>query len=289
MFLAVRIRAACSYFKGIVRLMNNSIGSLVSYHVHTQWSDGADSSGMMVKAAKDAGLLEVGVSDHFTMHPSEVIPWSMHLDKLRDYVEEITIVAGQSDIPVRLGLEADFFPQTVQSLSELIEKYPFDYIIGSVHFAGDFPIDESPRLWDSLDENSRNQIWRQYWGLTRLMAESGCFDICGHLDLPKKFGYRATTPLEHEIRMALDSIAEAGMAIEINTAGWSKPVGEAYPSLCLLRNCRERDIPILISADAHNIRRIAWEYPRAVSLAREAGYEGSIRYCGRERFFSPFN
>lgn len=267
----------------------NRNGSLVSYHVHTLWSDGADSSRMMANAAREAGLLEVGVSDHFTMHPHEVIPWSMQLDQLKDYVEEITAIAGEVGIPVRLGLEADFFPQTVHSLAALINKHPFDYIIGSIHFAEDFPIDESSKLWEKLDEHSRNQVWRTYWGLTRQMAESGCFDICGHLDLPKKFGFEATASMGDEIQLALDSIAKAGMAVEINTAGWSKPVGEAYPSPSLLRECKSRDIPILISADAHNSRRIAWEYPRAVNLALEAGYEGTVRYQGRERFFATFS
>ncbi len=266
-----------------------SVGGLVSYHVHTQWSDGADLSRLMVQAAEEAGLLEVGVSDHYTLHPSGFIPWSMDPDRLEDYVKDIKSLEGEYRIPVRLGLEADFFPQTSNELSELIRRHPFDYIIGSVHFAGEFPLDESPKHWEELDENSRNDVWREYWMLVKHMAECGCFDICGHLDLPKKFGYRATVPMDEEIRSALDALAAAGMTVEINTAGWSKPVGEAYPSLSLLRECKVRNIPILISSDAHVTTRIAWEYPRAFDLARKAGYEGSVRYQGRRRFFTPFN
>ena len=48
------------------------------------------------------------------------------------------------------------------------------------------------------------------------MAESGVFDFAAHLDLPKKFGFKPAANLSAESSAALDAIAAAGMAIEIN-------------------------------------------------------------------------
>jgi histidinol-phosphatase (PHP family) len=77
------------------------------------------------------------------------------------------------------------------------------------------------------------------------------------------------------------------MAIEINTAGWSLPAAEAYPSLELLREARSREIPLLINADAHFPEFLTRDFDRARVLAREAGYTGLVRYERRERFPVP--
>src|SRR5262249_54814549 len=103
----------------------------------------------------------------------------------------------------------------------------------------------------------------------------------------KKFGHRPTADLDNEESAALDAIAAAGMAIEINTAGWNLPAREAYPSLRLLRAARQRRIPLLINSDAHRPEHLTWEFDRARALARDAGYTELSRYAGRRRFAVP--
>ena len=111
--------------------------------------------------------------------------------------------------------------------------------------------------------------------------------LIGHLDLPKKYGFLPTADLTTEANAALDAIAAAGLAIELNTAGWQKPINEAYPSPALLRPARERDIPLLINADAHVPADAAADYDRARALAREARYSELVRFERRQRFTYP--
>jgi histidinol-phosphatase (PHP family) len=85
---------------------------------------------------------------------------------------------------------------------------------------------------------------------------------------------------------ALDAIAEAGMAVELNTSGWHQPCREAYPSPALLRQARRRGIPILISADAHAPADVARSFGPALLMAREAGYTQTVRYAARRRSFA---
>lgn len=260
-----------------------------SYHNHTTWSDGAPTLAAQIQAARQLGLDELGISDHFVMHPTEAeVEWSMPLDLLGDYVLELRAAAAETkDLTLRLGIEADFFPETVDRLRPLLESYPFDYVIGSVHYVDGFPVDEDTRFWDALSKEEVNERWRVYWQRIAQMAGSRVFDFAAHLDLPKKFGFRPTADLTREAHAALDALAAADMAIEINTAGWSLAAREAYPSLGLLREARRREIPLLINADAHFPEFLARDFDRARDLAREAGYTELVRYERRERFPLP--
>jgi histidinol-phosphatase (PHP family) len=216
------------------------------------------------------------------------VEWSLPLDLLGDYVLELRAAAHEvQGLTLRLGIEADFFPETVDALRERLAPYPWDYVIGSVHYVDGFPIDENTRFWDALTPDEQNEKWRLYWVRIRQLAESGVYDFVAHPDLPKKFGHRPTVDVTPAIDAALDAIAAADMAIEINTAGWSLPAGEAYPSLELLRAARARDLPLLINADAHFPEFLTRNFDRARDLAREAGYTSLVRYERRQRFPIP--
>ncbi len=261
---------------------------ITSYHNHTTWSDGATPIAGQIEGARQAGLDELGISDHYVFNPHGVTTWSMPLDKMADYVADVQQAMAQTTSPViRLGIEADYFPETIDELRRRLALYPFDYVIGSVHYVDGFPIDEHRRFWDALTPEERVEKWRDYWKRIRELAESRVFDFVAHLDLFKKFGHRPTLDLSAEAHAALDAIATADMAIEINTAGWNLPVKEAYPTLNLLRAARERAIPLLINADAHHPKNLTRDFDRARALAREAGYTQLVRYEMRQRFPIP--
>lgn len=261
---------------------------LTSYHNHTTWSDGVPTLAEQIAAAPAQRLTELGISDHYVFHPGpEPVEWSMPLDRLGEYVAALQEAAARAPVTFRIGIEADYFPETVDELRQRLAPLPFDYVIGSVHYVGDFPLDSRAADWEALSVEERDEVWRGYWQRIAALAESGVYDFAAHLDLPKKFGFRPTIDLAREAAAALDAIAAAGMAIEINTAGWSLPAAEAYPSADLLREARRREIPLLINADAHRTEHLTRDFDRARSLARECGYTELVRYHRRERFPAP--
>jgi histidinol-phosphatase (PHP family) len=222
------------------------------------------------------------------LHPKGIsLDWSMKEEHLEAYVDQVLAAMGKPGPRVRLGLEADFFPETVEKLRVLLAPYPFDYVIGSVHFADSFQVDAGRRPWEALSSAEREEKWEVYWRRVAGMAQSRAFDFAGHLDLPKRFVPRLDQSVSSSALAALDAIAEAGMAMEINTSGWLHPAKEAYPSPALLREARKRNIPILINADAHKPKQIAQRFEDARALAREAGYSEVVRYEKRERFAVP--
>lgn len=255
-----------------------------SYHVHSRWSDGANSLRELLEAAPKAGLAEVGVSDHFVLRPDgRRVSWSMDVDRLADYVAEVQSLQAQAtpDVPLRLGLEADFFPEQEKALREILASYPFDYLIGAVHYVDGFLVDADPDSWKGLSPQEVNAVWRGYWDRVAGLARSGLYDCVAHLDLPKIFCCRPTADLTEEIQAALDAIAAAGLAVEVNTAGWHRPCQEAYPSQELLQGCQRRSIPALVNADAHAISQLNRDLDRGAEWLRRAGYRQVVRLAGR--------
>ncbi len=262
---------------------------LTSYHNHTTWSDGVETVEQMIAGAQKAGLDELGLSDHFALDPDErSSAWAMKSEFLPEYVAQIRQAgANAQGLEVRLGLEVDYYPETIQLVPSRLKPYPFDFLIGSVHFVDGFPVDLDSGSWKELAQNSRNDVWRGYWRYLRAVAETRLFDIIGHFDLPKKFGYFPTIDLTSEALETLDAIATAEAAMELNTSGWNKPVQESYPSLFYLQEANQRKIPLVINADAHKAEDLVGHFDRARALAVEAGYTELVGFHQRRRFTYP--
>jgi histidinol-phosphatase (PHP family) len=257
---------------------------LTSYHVHSTFSDGDNSIDEMVQAAIDAGLDEVGISDHYVLLASgQQLDWSMPIDALSRYFDAIREAenAVNGKIAVKYGIEADFDPASVEDLREILQNNPFDYVIGSVHFVNGSTIDSHERYWLDLSEAERNEVILEYWSLVAKLARTGMFDIVGHIDLYKKFGAQPTVDISDAVITALDAVASAGMTVELNTAGWHKTIREAYPSAAILRACHKRGIPMMVTADAHNAKDIARDMERGRQLLRSVGYTQQITYKSR--------
>src|SRR5512143_1523671 len=124
---------------------------LTSYHNHTNMSDGACTLEEQIEGAHAAGLDELGISDHYVAHPTLQVSWTMPLDSLPGYVEKLQHAAAQlRGLRLRIGVEADYFPEAIDVLRGRLGALPFDFVVGSVHYVDAFPIDEHRRHWDAL-------------------------------------------------------------------------------------------------------------------------------------------
>jgi histidinol-phosphatase (PHP family) len=259
---------------------------IATYHNHSTWSDGTTPIADLIAKARDLRIDELGISDHWVLHPDGRTPeWSMDPNRLAEYVDGVLSFRSAIAPAIRLGLEVDYFPGQEDAIRDALAKHPFDYLIGSVHEVDGFQIDYGAEPWDALAANERNNVHRAYWNRLRMLAESRLFDIAAHLDLPKKFGHRETIDLDDEIDAALDAIAASGMVVELNTAGWHKPCRDGYPSFEIIRKCAARQIPVTISADAHEPDHLLRDFPRAAQRLARAGYDRVARFDRRTRRF----
>jgi histidinol-phosphatase (PHP family) len=260
-----------------------STPDLPDYHMHTPLCRHAvGEPEEYAQRAVERGLGEIGFSDHCPMPPGYDPAFRMTAAQYPDYVAMVERCRKAFPaLRIRLGLEADYHPGTEAAVRETIARYPFDYVIGSVHYLGDWGFD-NPDLVHRFEGKDLHDLYRQYFDLVARMAGTGMYDVVGHFDLIKKFGHRPDRDFEPLERRALEAVAAAGMAVELNTSGLRRAAREIYPTLRVLRAARGMGIGITFGSDAHEPGLVGEAFPEALALARAAGYAESRRYEGRE-------
>ena len=136
-------------------------------------------------------------------------------------------------------------------------------------------------LWDTDD------LYLAYFALLTQAVQSGLFDIVGHLDLIKVFGYRPTFCIERVIAPLLAAIKQSKMAVEINTNGLNKPVREIYPHPLILESCYQLNIPVTLGSDAHQADEVGRQLNFARELALEIGYRQLVCFTQRKQYTIP--
>lgn len=263
---------------------------LTDYHTHTPLCKHAEGTPEeFVRAAKRAGLAEYGVADHAPMPEEPFDDWRMSRADLPEYIDwiEAARAVGGRDLPVRAGLECDWISGIEGWTENLASLYEWDYLIGSVHYLGGKWDFDNPLWIPRWEKVNVEEVWTEYWKIYADMAASGLFDILGHVDLVKKFGYIPPGDLRRFYDPVIEAIKKGGAVLEINTAGWSKPCREAYPSLEFLQLSREADIPLIINSDAHAPEEIGQNFDKARDLALEGGYTEVVRFSRRQRTIHP--
>jgi len=244
-------------------------------------------------AAGERGIEELGVSEHiyrFTQaleiwrHPFWEVFAHDDMDEYCDFVREHT--------DLRLGIEADFVPGGEDRLATLLDARELDYVVGSVHFVrDDGAVDmDDYSVWDS--GRSVEEIWRRYFETVAESARSGLFDVIAHPDLVKYWGptQPRRTPggdLRRYYEPTVEAFAEAGVAVEVSTAGLRKPAGELYPARGFLAMCVEAGVPVALSSDAHVPEDVGAGYGQALELLDELGVRTLSVFERRSRRQEP--
>jgi histidinol-phosphatase (PHP family) len=260
-----------------------------NYHTHTPLCRHAEGEPeAYVDAALAAGLTEYGVSDHAPQIPEPYDDWRMLEADLPDYFRWIERAEAHAAgrIPIRWGLECDWLDGCEPWIGKLAGLRDWDYLIGSVHYLGNWDFDNPHRL-DRWAEREVEEVWDLYWKTYIRMAESGLFDILGHPDLVKKFSHRPASDLGRFYEPVIAAIAASGCVIELNTAGWHKPCGEPYPSPEFLELACSAGIPLVISTDAHSPVEVGRDFQRGIALAKAAGYRETQLFEKRRRRAEP--
>ncbi|WIV19371.1 histidinol-phosphatase HisJ [Paenibacillus polygoni] len=267
---------------------------LIDYHTHHARCGHAvgDLESYVTQAVK-LGYNEIGLSDHMPLlhvNPAEYYPeMAMPIEELPRYIEECLYLRDKykNDIEVRVGLEGDYIEGYEKEIEEIISAYPFDYVIGSVHFLKEWDITDHRQVhhWEGKDVL---EVYELYYDAVQKAAKSGLYDFLGHIDAIKRFTYKpkqeeqeAWYALERE---TLEVIAECGIPIELNASGLSKPCAEMFPSERMLKQAYQLGIPVTVGSDAHDPLKVGENVDRARNILKEIGYTELATFKERKRF-----
>ena len=252
---------------------------LVDYHMHTVLSDGKDSYEDMIQQAILKGLDEIGFSDHICLKPVE---WAMRIEDIPVMTRQIQDLKlkYKDQIQIRCGVEMDYLPGYEDEIREIIESIPVDYVIGSVHFIGDWNFDTDQSLYGKW---SNDRLYEKYFKLIQKAAQSDLFDIIGHIDIIKKFRIYPETNQDNLYEETIKIIKAHNLVVELNTGGLDRPCLEFTPGLKILELCYEHQVLVTMSSDAHRAAQIARHYSEATALLAQVGYTEIVGFNHRVR------
>jgi histidinol-phosphatase (PHP family) len=286
---------------------------VLDYHLHLlrHGEDGpyrADDVRAYARAAARRGVEEIAITEHlFRFRAAERLLggwwdadpdqrlreqtaayWTAHATgDLDAYVDAVTAAAaepGEGAARIRLGMEVDHYPGRMDEVAALLAGYPFDLLLGSVHWLGSWGFDQvgDPVVDAEWQARELEAVWDAYVDAIEELAATGTADVLAHPDLAKITGAVPGDPAPWWDRMA-KAAADNGVCAEVNSAGWRKPVGEAYPAPGLLARFRSAGVPVTTASDAHELALVAHGTDGVAALLRTGGYDRVAVFAGRRR------
>jgi len=262
----------------------------VNYHSHSLFCDGKAAPEDFITVAIEKGFPAYGYSSHAPVPFSS--RWNIDPGKLPAYLEEITRIKNDyaDKIQVYTGLEVDFIDGLWGSRASGLKEMAFDYLIGSVHYIGQFPdntyfcFDGQPEAFfqgmELLYKNDFRKALTVYYDSVRGMVETDVPDIIGHMDKIKMHNTVRTYFSEEDkwyvsqVEETLDQVARFGCIVEVNTRGLYKhnpPM--LYPSIWILERIYEKGIPVMINSDSHHPDEIDLGFSYAASVLQDIGFK----------------
>ncbi|MDA8354729.1 MAG: PHP domain-containing protein [Actinomycetota bacterium] len=288
---------------------------MIDYHLHL-WPHSqrdvelaVDQVAAYCERAAAAGVVEIAITEHlfrFTQavpvvgafwDDDEISPslkksmaayWDFHARADLDVYVETVLAAKKAGLPVVMGLEVDHYPGRMEQVAALLSGYPFDVLLGSIHWLGAWRFDDlddplSMAEWSVRDVDA---TWESYTRAIEELAASGTCDVLAHPDLVKVVGRYPGSPAEWWDRIA-EAAAASNMAAELSSAGWRKPVAEQYPALPLLVRLAARGVPLTTASDAHRHEHVADRTEDLRAILDQLGVDHLQGYRRRQPHWVP--
>ena len=276
------------------------------YHVHTEFSD--DSEYPLEQVVQDAieqGLDEICFTDHvdYGVKSDWDEPGKMKYRKGGPGEPENRPVANVNypvyfetyqkvkkmygdKITLKLGLEFGMQAHTIEKYEKLFARYPFDFIILSVHQV------EDKELWTQEFQKNRTlkeYTERYYEELLYLVQHYHNYSVLGHMDSITRYDKDGSYPFEKLkplITRILTCVIEDGKGIEINTSNHRYGLKDLTPSRDILRLYRELGGQIItVGSDSHKPEHLGAYIDESREELKKLGFE---EFCTYEKMVPKY-
>jgi histidinol-phosphatase (PHP family) len=270
----------------------NSSKIRIDYHTHNFRCGHAQGQiEEYIQSAIGKGLSEIGISDHIPIYfldGNDPLPsTAMAKDEFAGYVDEVLALKAKysGQIEVRFGVECDYIETMEGFYRAELAKYPFDYVIGSVHYTSDGSGVYDSRRWKN---DVPMEAYADYYRLLAKSAQSGLFDILAHASAITAYAPKpipeAIIPLQDA---ALEVIAATNQCLEINTSGYRKMTTDPFPTVRMVRKAHMLGIPFTFSSDCHRPSDVGYYRDVVERLLDEIGVTELASFKGRQRLMQP--
>lgn len=264
---------------------------MIDYHLHGDFCGHARGAlEEYVAVAISRNFKEIGFSAHL---PKVKEPDPFHAMPEEDLPRYVELVGSlrrryRTRITIRLGIEADYFEGYEEKTRRLLRSHDFDYVLGAVHFIGDWHF-TSRAGRARYGKEDPDESYMRYFDLVKRGIRTGLFDILAHPDAIRVKGFAPEATMETEYRAIAGLLAEHGMAVEVNTAGIRRDRGGIYPARPLLEACLDRDVPVTIGSDAHDPEDVGRDYDVALQLFAEMNLTTIATFSRRRISMQPLS
>jgi histidinol-phosphatase (PHP family) len=236
----------------------------------------------MCQAAVDAGIGEIGFTEHYDLHPDE---WERDWFKTDAYFVELDRVRAQfaGRLNVRASIELGEPHIFKTECQEMLARHPFDYALGSLHWVGRRLVFDPQFFSRPVDEACRD-FFEELERMTRV----GGFDVLSHFDVIVRVGfdvYGAYDPTRYEdvIRAVLRNVIDHGIALDVNTAAFRRRAAMLTPGVEILRwYCAMGGERVTMGSDAHRPEHVGDHLDVAISAIKAAGLKHLTFFDRRE-------
>ena len=230
---------------------------MFDFHMHSRVSfDGHDSGEAMARAALAAGLKEICFTDHVDYDPLEKMGVMAFDTGAYNAEYDALEVPG---LKIRRGMEFGMTATNAEQFQKDLQRRPFDFVLGSIHFVDDFDVYFQEFWRDKTVFQAERRYLEATLECVRLHED---FDVLAHLTyIAKTHSHPATRPVpfaEHRelIDEILKTVAAKGKGLELNTSGMDR-CGGFLPTADYFRRFKELGGEIVtIGSDAHTAGRV---------------------------------
>ncbi len=252
-------------------------------HLHCAFSGDSDTPPrMQIERAVTLGMKRICFTDHHDYDVKSDIDFNLDIPA---YFEEIKRLRDEyaDKIDVGIGVELGLQVHISEYLEKLAGEYPFDFIIGSVHFIDGL----DPYYPEYFELHGKASYERYFETVLDCIKKIGCFDSLGHLDYIVRYGTKHG--MNYSYAMYADYIDEIlkriigmGKALECNTGGFAAGLGEPNPCADILRRYRSMGGELItLGSDAHTPDRLGYEFERCGELLKNCGFRYYAVYRNR--------